>query len=153
MGWELNAISKDQWVVFGVESRFRVRELAKLSRTSERGLEIHFRNEFKSSPKIWLRKLRVCFAAQRIRCGHCLKAVAADLYYSSSSHLIADFKSFFGYTPLKYRCSQAKLSVLADRDWPTEWTQLDSNRRQTHLLPEFARIVFPRISLSKDGKR
>ncbi|NOX95748.1 MAG: helix-turn-helix domain-containing protein [Alphaproteobacteria bacterium] len=73
---------------------------------------------FGASPKLLQRKYRALRAADHIRTGQTLGAMAAGQSFYDQSHYIKEFRSFIGVTPQQFAGNQAALisAIQTKRD-------------------------------------
>ena len=87
--------------------KISVREIAEHSFVSINTLERHFMEELKISPSHYLKQVRMAHATRLLSEGCPVQQACDKSGFSDCSRFIADFKSLYGITPLKYarKCS------------------------------------------------
>jgi len=92
----------DNWAGLAKESNFRLKDLARRCKVSERQLERYLLVRFGVRPKRWLDELRAEMAVALISEGEIMKVVADKLGFKQSSHFSRFFKQAFGTPPSEY---------------------------------------------------
>src|SRR5690349_18221276 len=87
------------WEQLAIKSDFKPAKFARLCTISKRHLERHFVQEFRQTPKFWLRTLQCRMAKELIASGHSNKMIAADLKSASAAHFCRVFKKYCGISP------------------------------------------------------
>jgi AraC family transcriptional regulator, arabinose operon regulatory protein len=99
----------DNWAGLAKECNFRLKDLAKRCKVSERQLERYLLVRFGVRPKRWLDELRAEMALTLISEGEIMKVVADKLGFKQSSHFSRFFKQAFGTPPSEYH-NRARMS-------------------------------------------
>jgi len=92
-------VTMKQWEEVAREADFTPGKMAVLCSISERQLQRLFKQHLHCTPRRWLRQLQCRLARQLIARGLSNKSVAAELHFSSPSHLCREFKKAFGISP------------------------------------------------------
>jgi transcriptional regulator GlxA family with amidase domain len=92
---------------------FRVRTLAVHVGMDVRTLERRFEEHLRTTPKAWIMRERMRFAAPLLAKGLSNKEVAAILSYTCESNFCRDFKRCFGHAPQEFARSSNLTSLVS----------------------------------------
>jgi len=107
-------LESTEWERLAKEAEFDARKMALLLSISERQLQRLFKQKFADTPSRWLHGLQCRLARQLISQGYSTKAAAAEMGFSSGSHMCHQFKRFFGSSPQNFApMSEALLKLSA----------------------------------------
>ena len=95
-------LESTEWERLARESAFDAGKMASMLSISERHLQRLFRQQFADTPSRWLAGLQCRLARQLISQGYSTKAAAAEMGFSSGSHMCHQFKRFFGSSPQNF---------------------------------------------------
>lgn len=108
----------EDWERLAEIAAFEPTVLASLCLVSDRQLQRHFREQFHTTPALWLRKLQCSRARELIVQGYTTKAAAAQVNFASNSHFCREFKKHFGVSPQAFSptlANKAKWSLIDKR--------------------------------------
>jgi AraC-like DNA-binding protein len=97
----------ESWESLAKDARFRPAELAVLARRSLRQLERFFQNQYRETPRVWLRKFQCQLAAEMLAEGCSNKEIVADLYFADQTQFCHAFKKIYHVTPNSYLLGRA----------------------------------------------
>ena len=84
-------------------SRISVSKIAQNAHVSINTLERHFQENIKMSPSMYLKRIRLAKAAKLLSSDISVSEAAEKCGFGDYSTFIAEFKKFYGITPLKYK--------------------------------------------------
>lgn len=84
-------------------SKISVSKIAQDAHVSINTLERHFQENIKMSPSTYLKRIRLAKAAKLLSSDISVSEVAEKCGFGDYSTFIAEFKKFYGTTPLKYK--------------------------------------------------
>jgi AraC-like DNA-binding protein len=87
------------WETMAKDACYRVALLAQACNVTPRRMEQYFRSQFASSPRAWLRKVRMEHAATMLKHGEQIKEVAFECCFKQVSHFSREFKRYHGKSP------------------------------------------------------
>ena len=82
-----------------------IAEIADAAHVSIRTLERHFREDLKTSPASYIKKLRMSKATELLSTRLSVQQVCEKCGFADYSRFISDFKKIYGITPLKFKKS------------------------------------------------
>jgi AraC-like DNA-binding protein len=132
------------WLIIRQQG-FNVKRLAMYFGLSTRTLERRFRQQFRTTPKIWITHERMRLAPPLLADGFSNKEVAASLHYTCESNFCRDFKRCFGYAPQEFRRVQKKAVVFVSR-FEKELSQFD---KAAELKSAVSKSIFSQQSVEK----
>ena len=94
-----DASSIESWERVAIAAAFSAAEMAACCCISLRQLERVFKDQFRTTPKCWARRLRCSLAKELLAKGWTNKAVAQELRFHDASHLCHEFRLQYGATP------------------------------------------------------
>jgi AraC-like DNA-binding protein len=100
----------EEWEQVAREADFNPSKMASLCCISERQLQRLFRKHLHCTPSHWLRELQCRLAKQLISQGYSNRAAAAQLKFSTESHLCREFKKVFGTSPQSFAPARSQLA-------------------------------------------
>jgi transcriptional regulator GlxA family with amidase domain len=103
----------DEWAAHARQAQFSCKLLAMRFGISPRQLERVFQEQFKASPKLWLRRERMKRAAHLLLEGQAVKSVATDLHFRGADTFCRAFKNHFGHRPEVFR--HPRLEVVSGK--------------------------------------
>ena len=80
-----------------------IAEIAAAAHVSIRTLERHFREDLKTSPASYIKKIRMTKATQLLTTQLSVQQVCEKCGFADYSRFISDFKKLYGITPLKFK--------------------------------------------------
>jgi AraC-like DNA-binding protein len=90
------------WKELAKEAQFDAGRVALMLSISQRQLQRLMKRQFEETPSRWLHSLRCQLARNLVSKGYSTKAAAAEMGFSSESHMCHQFKRFFGCPPQSF---------------------------------------------------
>jgi AraC-like DNA-binding protein len=101
------------WEALAARAGYHFATFRRLSRQSPRQLQRVFSRHLGFGPEKWLRRFKLRLASERLRRGDNIKAIVAELKFSSAPYFCREFKKQYGASPKHFHSG---LTNIGHRD-------------------------------------